>query len=512
MSRLQSLKAFVNQRLNAAVEEIFGHFERTITEYEEELGHRFKPRDIQQLLVTDEEPPYEQQDPEPPHIKEERWSSQEGEQLQRMEEADITNFSLTTVKSEDDEEKPQPPELHPSQTEDNREKQPLTSSSAQDIETGADEEDCRGPQTDRNSHPDTQLEPVSDERTSPLFTAVMKISDDWTKTRANNPGLLENSECEQFSCSECGRECSQSSNLRTHVRIHMGDKPFSCLVCGQRFLQKVHLAHHMVHHTGEKLFSCTFCDESFIWLNQLRSHRCVGETFQQPEQNRETETSSLTQHMERGADGVDGGGPPTDRNSHPHTQLGPGTVVKASCFSASETEAYGGNSGVNHVKKPFSFSDCAKSFVHKTPVRCLAGEKPFSCLVCNKSFSWRRQLKRHMRIHTEDTNSSEQRKESFICTECGRRFVCKTYLKGHMRIHAGEMTNSCSVCGKCFVLRSHLNEHMRSHTGERPYSCQVCHKLFRYSGNLWRHMKIHSRETLLRGGGTNTQDQNQPGT
>ncbi|KAM9839062.1 uncharacterized protein ACBR49_017727 [Aulostomus maculatus] len=99
MSRLQSLKLFVNQRLNAAVEEIFGHFERTITEYEEELERRHRklldvvltpeiklrhaviPADVQQQLGSQEEAPPEQQEwssrveqeqPEPPLIKEEQ--------------------------------------------------------------------------------------------------------------------------------------------------------------------------------------------------------------------------------------------------------------------------------------------------------------------------------------------------------------------------------------------------------------------------------------------------------
>lgn len=42
MSRLQGLKVFINQRLTAAVEDIFGHFERTITEYEEEMDRRHR--------------------------------------------------------------------------------------------------------------------------------------------------------------------------------------------------------------------------------------------------------------------------------------------------------------------------------------------------------------------------------------------------------------------------------------------------------------------------------------
>lgn len=37
MSKVQSVRDFVNQRLTAAVEEIFGLFERTIREYEDEL-------------------------------------------------------------------------------------------------------------------------------------------------------------------------------------------------------------------------------------------------------------------------------------------------------------------------------------------------------------------------------------------------------------------------------------------------------------------------------------------
>lgn len=42
MYRLDGLKVFVQQRLTAAVDEIFGHFEKTITEYDEELSRRHR--------------------------------------------------------------------------------------------------------------------------------------------------------------------------------------------------------------------------------------------------------------------------------------------------------------------------------------------------------------------------------------------------------------------------------------------------------------------------------------
>eukprot|EP00064_Thunnus_orientalis_P017306 superscaffoldBa00003645_g17387 len=138
MCSLQGLKVFVQQRLTAAVEEIFGHFEKTITEYEEEIHRRHRrlldevlkpdkklrkaecPADVQQLLENREEVPCEQQDPEPPHIKEEEeelWTSQEGEQLQGLVGVDIPSSPVSVKKSEDDEE---PSQLHQSQTEKNR--------------------------------------------------------------------------------------------------------------------------------------------------------------------------------------------------------------------------------------------------------------------------------------------------------------------------------------------------------------------------------------------------------
>ncbi|KAI3358992.1 hypothetical protein L3Q82_015374 [Scortum barcoo] len=203
------LRALVKQRLTAAAEEIFVLFERTIAEYEEELSRSkeenerqrklldavFKPEvrlhraDVQQLLVRKEEVPPEQQDwsssldqedPEPPHIKEEQeevWSSQEGEQLQGLEEADISKFPFTPVpvKSEDDEEKPQSSQLHQTHTE--------------QMETGADGEDCGGPEPARNSDPDQHLQPDADEKTSDSSDPETDDSDDWEETREAQSGL-----------------------------------------------------------------------------------------------------------------------------------------------------------------------------------------------------------------------------------------------------------------------------------------------------------------------------------
>ncbi|XP_034088844.1 zinc finger protein 79-like isoform X1 [Gymnodraco acuticeps] len=513
------LLSLVKQRLTAAAEDIFVLFERTIAEYEEELSrskqeherHRklldavLQPQlqihraDVQQLVVVKEEVPPEQQewsssldqeDPEPPpHIKEEQeelWSSQEGEQLQGLEEADITKSTFTPVpvKSEDDEEKPQSSQLHQRQTE--------------HLETEADGEDCGGPEPARSSDPERHLQPETEDHPGDSSEPDTEDSADWKKTREPASNFQRN---KQDTVSDSGRSAVE--------------KPFSCSVCKKTFTYRRSLNRHMRVHTGEKPHSCSVCDKRFIQSNHFKIHKCVGRQssqLHQTEENREAEppASSSAEHMETEADGEDCGGPEPARNSDPERHLQPETEDNPGDSSEPDTEDSadwkettepGPNSQRNKKDpvsdsrssagvKPFSCSVCKKYFTQRGDLnrhmRVHTGEKPFSCSVCKKYFTQRGDLKRHLRVHTGE--------KPFSCSVCRKYFTGRGDLKRHMRVHTGEKPFSCSVCKKYFSASGDLNRHMRVHTGEKPFSCSICKTSFKLRGNLKKHMRTHTGE------------------
>ncbi|XP_077136698.1 uncharacterized protein LOC143793533 [Ranitomeya variabilis] len=144
--------------------------------------------------------------------------------------------------------------------------------------------------------------------------------------------------------------------------------------------------------------------------------------------------------------------------------------------------------GKHEGEKPYSCSECGKSFKHKgsliTHQIIHTGERPFSCSECEKSFTNKGNLINHQRIHTGE--------KPFSCSECGKSFVVKWHLITHQRIHTREKPFSCSECEKSFRDKGHLNSHQLIHTGEKPFSCSECEKSFPDKWRLIRHQRIHT--------------------
>ncbi|XP_075998692.1 uncharacterized protein LOC142992220 [Genypterus blacodes] len=385
MSKINLLRAFVNQRLGVAVDEIFEMFEKILLEYDDEM-------DRQRRLLRAEEPPdacsatsssvtvpqmsgqtvskglspkqHDPKDIDPLYIKEEQEEfciSPEEEQLEALEEADLAKFQFApvSVKSENDEEETQSSPLHPIQSEDDPEVEPL--------ETYADGED-------------SVVEPALDLDVAGLFKATTDgqfflsncfktESDefaDWNNVSGSQSGLdrLKHNDIvyskrlpkADKKCSFCGKTFRTPGLLQRHITCHTGEKPFECTTCGKSFRQKGSLQTHMRRHTGEKPFSCLVCGKNFSQNGTLAAHIRI------------------------------------------HTG-----------------------------EKPFSCSVCQKSYNEKSRLvrhmRTHTGEKPFTCSQCGKKFSEKGNLNKHKRIHTGE--------KPYSCSVCEKKFSLQAHVKQH---------------------------------------------------------------------------------
>ncbi|KAG7306888.1 hypothetical protein JYU34_008359 [Plutella xylostella] len=112
-------------------------------------------------------------------------------------------------------------------------------------------------------------------------------------------------------------------------------------------------------------------------------------------------------------------------------------------------------------------------------------DKKFECDICNKRFTTRRDIVRHIFIHSD--------KRPFECETCKKRYKTKKYLVKHKLIHTGEKPRfECRICKKILLSKHSLVKHNSIHTGEKPFECLACKRRFRCLHHLKQHKCIHS--------------------
>ncbi|XP_021173439.2 zinc finger protein 287 [Fundulus heteroclitus] len=366
------LRAFVNERLAAAVAEILEVFEGAIAKYEEEASHskqeidrlrglllelQSQRTDICQPSACEDNASCEQEsglqqaarwNPELQRIKEEDhelWAADRQEQGRAATNADVLNLPRSSVGEEREREDAKPPGLRWTRSSEPDEFQEVREAKPAEV---------KAPLHSIASLQDEAAAISTPDRTEQGQSSALLSREPTDSSHLNSPGA-------DYQCSLCAEAFPSSRLLMSHAfQTHSRDVGVLCTVCGGTFESAESLDAHLRSHDGSKC--CPMCGKLF------------------------KSTTSLKEHMA----------------GHAGLKLHRCHVCGKECRRKGDLKIH---MRIHTGEKPFCCSLCCKSFTHsghlKKHIRSHTGERPYRCDVCGRGFLQSAHLKSHLGTHAQ---------------------------------------------------------------------------------------------------------------
>lgn len=206
-----------------------------------------------------------------------------------------------------------------------------------------------------------------------------------------------------FPCQLCEKAFNSVEKLKVHSYSHTGERPYQCSHqdCTKAFVSKYKLLRHMATHSPEKTHKCTYCEKMFHRKDHLKNHL------------------------------------------HTH----------------------------DPNKEAFSCQECGKSYNTKLGFKRhlalhAANSGDLTCQVCLQPFASTGVLLEHLKTHAGKSSGGTKEKKH-RCEHCERRFYTRKDVRRHMVVHTGRKDFLCQYCAQRFGRKDHLTRHVKkSHARE----------------------------------------------
>ncbi|CAG9570360.1 unnamed protein product [Danaus chrysippus] len=293
----------------------------------------------------------------------------------------------------------------------------------------------------------------------------------------------------EFECDVCKQRMSTMEKLLSHQKYHK--IRYKCTACELVRISRLTITDHYraCHMQDSFHYKCPQCDKTFKRQISLKKHISYSHI------NRGRSTCSYC------------------HKSYANKEVLKGHLIRAHPSEVSSTSA------PQHVCAECGLGFRAPSQLRNHMIKH-SDNRNFYCVECDRSFKSDAALKQHLKVALPHVNYMEL---PLKCTHCDKRFSIRRDLERHVnRVHLNIKPHQCDKCDKAYIngwsLREHKSyahdgrkrplkfpcpycdkifdrnatckAHVRTHTGERPYGCVRCGARFSQASVLATHVRL----------------------
>ncbi|XP_065226136.1 zinc finger protein 678-like [Planococcus citri] len=310
-----------------------------------------------------------------------------------------------------------------------------------------------------------------------FYSSLSDLNKNRSSTTLRDHSTQVSNGCQSPVCNICRKNFCNQRNLEKHMLIHEGLKPFKCAECGESFGRKFVMNQHITechtpYHT--RPYNCDVCGKRYAAQYRLNRHKRLSGHYCSSKLSKFTSAD------------VDDSVSVMDCDST--TVLGDKKVRKL----VSSKQKKNSNPSQFFVCKVCNRNYSTRHSL-KRHLNSHEGLKPFKCAECDRSFARKHDMKQHIIVvHINDLRFLDTR---YYCAHCKYRCQSKESLVYHIkRNHVSNLCLdefSCSTCGKTFKRRYDRKVHeQRVHVEKKCFCCMNCGNRYKHDSGLIKHLEL----------------------